>query len=343
MLTIKALTNEHESWNNYVDAHPDGFIYHRTEWKEIIEEHFGKRTHYLMAEEDGTVLGILPLIVFSSKLFGKQIYSVPFVNYGGMLFSTAKAEQALLTEAEKVRSAEGSDAVELRYARKTHENLAEKTQKVTFLLDLPEDEEALMKSFKAKLRSQIRRPLKENMYAKVGGLELLDAYYEIFSINMRDLGTPVYSKSFFKIILEKTPQNSHIVIVYTEEGKAIGCAFIIGYKSMMEIPWASTLRAYNKYSPNMMLYWTVLKTAIEKGYKQFDFGRCSRDTGTYRFKKQWGAIEKQLYWNYILPKGAELPQLNPDNPKYKMAINMWQKLPIFLTKIIGPQIVKSLP
>ncbi len=249
----------------------------------------------------------------------------------------------MINEAENVREKIGAEFVELRDTEKKENDLPVKEHKVTFYLELPDDPDTLMSSFKAKLRSQIRRPMKEGITGEVGALNLLDEYYEVFSHNMRDLGTPVYSKNLFKTILQETPDNSRIVIVRTKEGKAIGGAFIHGYKQRMEIPWASTLRAYNRLSPNMLLYWEVLQYAVKAGYKVFDFGRCSRDSGTYRFKKQWGSTEIPLYWYYILPRGEKLPEINPDNPKYQMAINVWQKLPVALTRIIGPPIIKHLP
>ncbi len=342
-MQVHYLTDQTELWDDYVEQHEQGSIYQKSEWKRIIENHFGKKTFYIYTLNDQKITGVLPLILFKSRLFGTFIISVPYVNYGGMLYSDAESEKLLLAEAEKIRIETGADFVELRNLTNQHEGLTLKTQKVTFFLDLPETDEELFAGFKSKLRSQIRRPLKEEMYSKIGGLELLDAYYAIFCRNMRDLGTPVYSKSFFKTILEESPDNSNIVIVYTKEHKAVGCAFLIGSKKRMEIPWASTLREYNRLSPNMLLYWEILKFSIEKGYKQFDFGRCSKDSGTYKFKKQWGATEQQLYWFYLLPEGQKLPEINPNNPKYKLAIAAWQKMPLFMTKIIGPQVVKNLP
>ncbi|KAA3613256.1 MAG: FemAB family PEP-CTERM system-associated protein [Calditrichaeota bacterium] len=342
-MQVHYLDGQTDQWDEYVEQHECGSVYQKSEWKKIIENHFGKKTFYIYVLDDNQIKGVLPLILFKSKLFGTFIISVPYVNYGGMLYSDKEAEKLLKTEAEKIRKETDANFVELRNLTDQHTGLKVKTQKVTFFLDLPDDEEELFKSFKSKLRSQIRRPLKEEMYSKVGGIELLDEYYSIFCRNMRDLGTPVYSKNFFKTILEESPNNSNLVIVYTKEHKAVASAFIIGSKERMEIPWASTLREYNRLSPNMLLYWDILRFSISKGYKQFDFGRCSKDSGTYKFKKQWGAIEQQLYWYYLLPEGEDLPEINPNNPKYKLAISLWQKMPLFMTKIIGPHLVKNLP
>jgi FemAB-related protein (PEP-CTERM system-associated) len=181
------------------------------------------------------------------------------------------------------------------------------------------------------------------MYSVVGREEELDSFYSVFSRNMRDLGTPVYAKSFFRNILERFPETTHICTVYTQNGQAAASGFLVGFKGTLEIPWASSLRSYNQCSPNMLLYWSVLKHACEKGFKVFDFGRSTRDEGTYRFKEQWGARPVQLYWYYWMRNEGALPELNPRNPKYQLAIKVWKKLPIAVTKLIGPLIEKNLP
>ena len=93
----------------------------------------------------------------------------------------------------------------------------------------------------------------------------------------------------------------------------------------------------------MLLYWTVFKFACDRSFKTFDFGRSTPDEGTYRFKEQWGAKPVPLYWYYWIGKGGELPELNPKNPKYRVAIAMWKKLPVSVTKVVGPSIVRNLP
>jgi FemAB-related protein (PEP-CTERM system-associated) len=181
------------------------------------------------------------------------------------------------------------------------------------------------------------------MYASLGKEEYLDSFYDIFSTNMRDLGTPVYGKKFFRNILREFPTSTWICTVRTKEDKAVASGFLVGFKKRLEIPWASSLRSHNSSSPNMLLYWTSLKFACENGYDTFDFGRSTPGEGTYKFKEQWGAKPVQLFWHYWLRSGGPLPELNPHNPKYKMAIKIWQKLPLSVTNLIGPAIVRNLP
>jgi hypothetical protein len=123
----------------------------------------------------------------------------------------------------------------------------------------------------------------------------------------------------------------------------VAAAFLIGYGGRLEIPWASTIRDVNHLSINMLLYWEVLKYAIQHQYRIFDFGRSSRDSGTYFFKRQWGAHPQPLYWHYWLRGDRKLPALNPQNPKYALAINIWKHLPLFIANRLGPSVVKYLP
>ena len=217
-----------------------------------------------------------------------------------------------------------------------------RTDKVTMLLNLPETAEELGKAIGAKRRSQIKRPIREGVTFELGGVELIDDFYHVFSINMRDLGTPVYGKSFFKQIFQTFPDNAKIAIARLN-GEAVGTGFLIGNGQTMEIPWASTLRKVNKIGVNMFLYWNILTSCIEQKYQIFDFGRSSKNSGTLRFKKQWGAQESQLYWYYQLKEGQKIPQMNPTNKKYQLMIKTWQKMPVSLCNMIGPHIVKGLP
>lgn len=332
-----------DSWNEFVKMHPESHCYHLAEWQGIIKSAFGLRGHYLYAvDEKEKICGVLPLVLSKSLLFGTFLTSVPFYNYSGVLTDSDEVAKALLDRAVEICKKVGASHLEFRHCKKSRLALLEKTHKVRMVLELPEDSETLWKGFKAKLRSQIKRAQREKMEVKFGGKELLKDFYEVFSINMRDLGTPVWTSTIFKNILSAFPEVAKICLVYIE-GKPAAAGFLIGYKEYLEIPSASSLRQYNRLSPNMLLYWSVLEFGCKEGYKYFDFGRSSPEGGTYKFKKQWGAQPETLHWQYWLKNGQELPELNPQNPKYQLMIKTWQKLPVPLTKFIGPIISKNLP
>ncbi len=331
-------------WDAFVQQHPEGKIYHLSAWNELIWETFGHDPYYVVfRENDDQIVGVLPITHFKSFFFGKFAVSLPFVNYGGPLLLRNELMEQVSSYLMDFRRQMDIEYVELRMSHCFETPLAVKTHKVTYLLKLPDNDEALWTSFKSKLRSQIRRPLKEHMFVRTGGIERVDDFYYVFSHNMRDLGTPVYSKSFFQNICTRFPHNAFIVVVYSDDDIPVAASFLIRYQETMEIPWASSLKAYNRFSPNMLLYWESLKLAIHLGCKVFDFGRCTPGSGTCRFKKQWGAEEKQLYWYYALKTGEALPEINPANPRFGVMVRLWQKMPLIFTNTIGPYIIRNIP
>jgi FemAB-related protein (PEP-CTERM system-associated) len=333
-----------ERWNKYVMSSSDSVCYHLVGWKNVIEKSFGHKTYYLLSEDKGIgINGILPLVQMKSILFGNFMISLPYLNYGGVCADNYEVHKQLLKESVQIAKSEKVAHIELRHTHHIDNGLKEKTAKVSMRLDLPQLSEDLWNSFRSKLKSQIKRPTKEGMSSRIGGNEELDNFYRVFSINMRDLGTPVYSKHFFRNILKEFPEETWICTVYTKEGIHVASGFLVGFNGCLEIIWASSLRSYNRFSPNMLLYWSVLKFACEKGYKVFDFGRSTPGEGTYRFKQQWGAKSVQLYWHYWMKNSDPLPELNPKNLKYQTAIKLWQRLPVSLTRLIGPMIVKDIP
>ncbi len=340
--SICELNEDTANWDAFVHANPVASIYHLAGWRALIIDCFDHETHYLQAvDSNNAVVGVLPMVRLKSRLFGDYLVSVPFFNYGGALAVTAKIETALMQRAEQVAQNLGVSHIEFRDTVE-REPWPKRTDKVAMLLRLPGSVEALDKQIGSKLRAQIKRAQRESPEVLQGGSELLDDFYTVFARNMRDLGTPVYSKQFFNKILQTFPDESRLIVL-RHNGKPVSTAFLLAFKQGVEIPWASTLREVNQFSMNMLLYWEVLQYAIGRKANTFDFGRSSRDAGTYKFKKQWGAEEIPLYWHYWLKDGGELPQLNPNNPKYKLMIKIWRRLPVALTKLVGPPVVKNLP
>lgn len=335
--------NDIELWDKYVGLHPCSLNYHRYKWRNVIENSFGHACYYLAAKSaNGDIVGILPLVFMQSKLFGSFLVSLPFLNYGGLLFDSIEIAVALLKEARLLQQELGAEHIELRHIDPLGIDIPTKQHKVTMILDLADGVDNQWQRFNPKLRNQIRKAEKNDLTPIVGGRELLDDFYSVFVRNMRDLGTPVYSKKIFSSVLDTFPECTRIISVYLK-GKPIASGLVNYFRSSIEIPWASSIREYNPLCPNNLLYWTAIQFALGKGLKKFDFGRSTPGEGTYKFKEQWGAKPLLLHWQYLLPEGAVLPELNPKNPKFEMAIRIWQKLPLPVTRILGPQIVKYIP
>ena len=343
LYSIRKISNDDsDSWNEFVNKHPASSIYHQFDFKGIIEKSFNQEACYFAAfDKDESIVGILPIIHTKSHLFGSYMTSIPYFNYGGPLTVNRFVERQLVEHVDHYARQTGVSYVELRESS-VRKGMPSKTDKVSLFLTLPESSEQLWVGVGTKVRAQIKKGLKNNFQFKVGRHELLDDFYRVFSINMRDLGTPVYSKLFFKNILSS--QLDTMIAVQYHQGSATSCAFLMAYKNCLEIPWASTLGSANKLNSNMVLYWNILKYACDKSYDFFDFGRSTIDAPTFKFKCQWGASPAQLHWHYMLPGDQQvLPSLNPNNPKLKLLIWCWKKLPIVIANTIGPILARSLP
>jgi len=366
-------SSERESWDAYVSRHPEASLFHLFGWQDIIHRTYGHKTYYLMAvcgeaeaaavrRENSSLLaenavGILPLVHLKHVIFGNCLVSLPFLDGGGILAGSKEVEESLLCEAINLGRKTGASRIELRQERPLAScndisafcsessreplQIATRSDKVRMLLNLPESSQMLMKSFKSKLRSQIAKPLKEGLTSRTGGVELLEDFYKVFLVNMRDLGSPVHSIKLMRHVLSEFSESSKIIVIYKAK-EAVAAALVVGFEKMLRNPWASSLRKYASLSPNMLLYLRVLEYACDNGYQVFDFGRSSAGEGTYKFKEQWGAVPTPLYWHYIFLDG-KLPNLEgSEKERFEKATRYWQKLPLVITRVIGPSIRKHI-
>lgn len=338
----KCSAESSSAWDQYVLENAAACNYHRWAWKVAIEKTFGWPSFYLAAFDGERIVGVLPLVLQTSRIFGRFLTSIPFFSYGGVLGDTNEIERALVVEAVTIAKQNEVGFMELRHRGNVPEvGLPSREHKITFIRDLPESEDALWKSIDSKVRADVRKANSYGLVSEVAGKEGLDEFYAIFSRNMRDLGTPVYSKDLFANIFAEFPKETYITIVRSE-GRAIASSFLCGHRGVVEVPWSSSLRDYLKLKPNMALYWKNLTLAIELGYKQFDFGRSSHDSGTQRFKTQWGPKPVPLSWLYWSPDG-KAGSADRHDAKYELAVKMWQKLPLSAANAIGPSLSRCLP
>ncbi len=337
-------SNDRLKWEEYVKAKDVSLGYSLPAWFNVFEQAFKHKTYALTAfDNENNIIGVLPITHVKSKIFGSLLCSMPFVNYGGLLFDNNDAAIALLEEAKKLRTSLQASSIELRHMTSSGLNLPAKSDhKVSMILDLPENSELLWKSFKDKVRNQIRKAEKSGLVVKRGKKELINDFYSVFSVNMRDLGTPVLAKSFFHTVFENLADECEILCVYQDK-LCIAAGILYRYGNTMQMPWASSLLAHRNLCPNHSLYWEALSISANEGFTYFDFGRSTPQSGPWSFKKQWGVREVPLYWEYILDEGEELPALSNTNPKYQLAINAWKKLPLWVANTIGPVIVRGIP
>lgn len=341
------LADQHDkkAWDTYINSRPDAAPYSLYAWKEAVEDAYGHKACYLLAEEDGKIQGVLPLVHFRIPLRSRNLVSLPYCDIGDILADTKEisrllAEEALLlTEQMKVDGLDIRSCTEQLIDAGSEWKVDIQTGKVRMLMDLPDSSEELWKSFKSKLRSQVNKAEKNGLTFCWGAEKDLDDFYQVFSSNMHALGSPVHSKQWIEKILEYYGENARMGLIF-KDGLPVGCGIILFTKHRVSIPWASTLREFNRLSPNMMLYWNFLKFAADHKKQVFDFGRSTLNEGTFRFKKQWGAAPEPLYWYRVTPTdNSQESEKNTPVKREKLA-GLWSKMPLSVANALGPKIRK---
>ncbi len=335
------VTSESPSWDDYLGHQDDAAIYHDPRWGAIMARAYGNRPYYLTAAMDGRIVGTLALVLQKSMLFGTHLCSMPYFDAAGILADSPDVCDALIGRAESLLETSRAAWVELRQVAPVGQSLPTRTDKVTLLLDLPADPDALWTGLKAKVRNQIRKARSAELTALKGGGELLDDFYAVYSRTMRDLGSPSHSKRFFAEILDCFGDAVRAFVVHADNCP-VAASLTLTDARASRVPWAGSDWRKRELNANMLLYWQMLEDACERHAGTFDFGRSTRDAGTYRFKKQWGAREVQLHWHYLLSPGHDMPGLRPDSPKYRFMVACWKKLPLWLARALGPRIISTL-
>jgi FemAB-related protein (PEP-CTERM system-associated) len=344
---------DEKEWNSFTSGHPQVSPYHHFAWKKAIENAYGHQCFYLIAENpDKEIVGVLPTVSITPPLISGKLCALPFCDIGACLAIDETTEELLIKKAIDITSHRKLRTFEYRASQKistgdeTPEPLP-KAHKVRMLLELPESSDTLLSNFKAKLRSQIKKSVKNGLTVELGRSDqLVDEFYDVFTCNMRDLGSPTHSKKWFSEI--KNNYNEDMIIsIIKHEGQPIGAGIVLFKGYMASIPWASTKREFNHLAPNMLLYWSLLQYSTDNGYKIFDFGRSSYEEGTFKFKKQWGAKPLLLIWQEFHKSGEKYISENNTNiakiSKIRPLIEtIWKNLPLPLTITLGSKIRKHI-
>jgi FemAB-related protein (PEP-CTERM system-associated) len=335
------ISSEAPDWGDFLEGHPESTIYHDPHWGAVMLEAYGNRPIYLTAQRAGVVVGTLQLVHQRSLLFGSHVCSLPYFDAAGILAGDPGAETALIAAARKLLPQRKAEWVELRQMSPLDDSIPARTDKVTLQVELKGDPEPHWKGFKAKVRNQVRKAEKAGLTCTQGGGELLDEFCAIYVRNMRDLGSPPHSRRFFECLVRYFGDAAKLFVV-RQGDKPVAASMTLRDRQAARVPWAGSDWRVRDLCANMLLYWEMLSDSCRSRAPMFDFGRSTRDAGTYRFKRQWGAEEVQLHWHYLLAEGDELPELRPDSPKYRMMVACWRKLPVWLARLLGPRIVRKL-
>lgn len=341
-MKIEIYGTDDSRWDNYVGQDGRASFCHLLAYQQVVQYTFGHQPYYLAAFQGEDIQGIFPLFAVKSWLFGNFLVSLPFVDYGGVCARDPETERALLQEVVRIAQREHVQTIELRHQHLNTLKLPAQLDKVNLILPLDPDPVRMWKRLDVKVRNQVRKALKSGLAFERGGLEKLGGFYRVWSCNMRDLGTPVYPLCFFRHFLEAFSAESEVFLV-TDRGQPVGGGIAIYFKDTMEVPWASSLREYFPSCPNNLLYWEAIKRGCERGCREFHFGRSTRGSGNYHFKKQWGAEDQQLYYQYCFLNGDHMPDLDPHSSKYRLAVALWKRMPVAMANVLGPYIIKYIP
>ena len=343
-------------WDEYVARNPQATPYHLSGWKTVIEETYGHRSHFLLAQSNQRIVGVLPLVHMKHVLSGNSIISMPFLDVAGVLADNDDIASGLIHEALNVMHRVEADAVELRQghgfgpeqaapdkSKRLLTRCRASGSKVRMILDLPDSSDVLMQSFKSKLRSQIRKSTQMGLETRIGGVELIDDFYRVFTINMRDLGSPVHSQEFMQSIIEMFPAHTRIFVVY-RGAMPVAASIVCTLNQTAYNPWSSSLRKYHQYNPNMLLYWSMLEYACNQGFSRFDFGRSTEGSGAYRFKQQWGTRPDRLCWVTFPNLSIHRPYspATADKTMFNVAVQIWKRMPVPVSRMLGPAIRKHI-
>ena len=339
--SIVTVSSDASDWPDYLRRASGASLFHDPRWGLVMARAYGNRPFYLTARRDGAPVGLLQLIGQKSLLFGSHLCSLPYFDAAGILAGDEPARDALLSRAEQLMNELGADWVEIRQATPIARSLPTRKDKVALVLDLPGRSEQLWKLLKAKVRNQIRKAQREGLTASRGDERLLGEFYPVYARNMRDLGSPPHAKRFFRLICGQFRRLVRVFVVRSG-GRAVAASLTVRDGGTVHVPWAASDWRLRQVCPNMLLYWSMLADACDTGAASFDFDRSTLNSGTYRFKKQWGARDLPLYWHYLTRLPGRVPALRPDSPKYRFLAACWRRLPVRLASLLGPRVISKL-
>ncbi len=342
MITIRQLTDpvEYPRWDEFVRGCPEATFFHLAAWRDVIRHSCQHPTYFYYAERDGAIVGVLPLAHVRSRLFGQKLVSLPFCVYGGVAAVDDESRQALAAAASTLGRQLQVQFLELRSIQ-AEQGLPVSDRYVTFRKPLDPDPERNLNAIPRKQRAVIRKGMQKGLVS-VQGADVA-RFYDIYAESLRNLGTPVLPLRYFAALKSAFGNDCELMTVATGQSAAPVAALMSFYFRDEVLPYygggtgqARGLHAYD------FMYWELLVHALGRGVRTFDFGRSRQGTGSYRFKTHWGFEPTPLQYQYDLISAAEIPNVTPDNPRYHAFINIWQRLPVPVTRVIGPWLARDL-
>ena len=340
-LVIRELDTRSElAWDAYVSTNPQGTFFHRAGWRSVIEQAFGHRTYYALAEQDGVITGLLPLVHIKSLLFGSKLVSVPFCVYGGPLATDPEISNALSKHSIELMRKVGAKLVEFRMREPGLEGWKTRSDLyATFRKSISADAQENLKAIPRKQRAVVRKAVENGLESLID--QNTEHFHRLYAESVRNLGTPVFSRRYLRLLLHQFEDCSEILTVL-DNGKPLAAVLSFFFRDEVLPYYAGGTLGARQAGANDFMYWSLMKRAADRGARLFDFGRSKFGTGSFAFKKNWGFEPQPLYYQYALRSGEIIPDQNPLNPKYRLMIEVWKHLPLPIANLIGPFVVRGI-
>lgn len=330
------------AWDLFVQSHPNGTFFHQLGWKRVMEKTYGYKPYYFCAKQGERITGIAPAFLISNWMTGRCLISLPFAVYGGVCAEDQESEQALVAHLESLANDLEVAYLELRNRRGDirggyHAN----TRYSSFTLPLVQDTDAVYKAFPKDIRYMLRKAEKAGLRSQ-RGFDQLDSFYHLMTINLRRLGTPAFPKQLFENLIREYPGQVDLTVVYSgDQPMSGGLSFF--FREWMQPYYIGSKEEAKALAANNFLWWELIRLGASTGYTTFDFGRSKKNSGNYDFKKKWNSKIEDLAYQVRLVRRKEAPDFSPMNPKFELATNIWKKMPLGLTRAIGPRVVRWFP
>ena len=327
-------------WDAFVLACPEATFFHRAGWQKVLGDVYRHATWFLYAEDQGRIVGVLPLAQVKSLLFGHSLVGLPFTVYGGVAANDPQAVSALEAEAQRIAKQLGAAHLELRNVKRRHQDWPLQDLYVTFRKEILPLEQANMLAIPRKQRAMVRKGIKNNLRSEID--PGVDRFFAMFADNVHRHGTPAMPKRWFQALRDVFGDSCEVLTVVTEAGRPVSSVLSFYFRDEVLPYYAGDDEAARDLAANDFKYWELMRRACARGLKVFDYGRSKQGTGPYAFKMNWGFEPTPLAYEYCLYKRDSVPQNNPNNAKYKLLIATWRRMPVGLANWLGPLVVRNL-
>ena len=334
--------SQHSRWDSFVLSHPQGTFFHQVAWMRVMNETYGYRPYYFYAERGGEMTGIAPVFLVSNWLAGRCLISLPFAVYGGVCAVDSESENVLIDHLEHLAKTLEIEFLELRdRTGEVRAGYHPNPRYATFTIPLTTDSEKLYAEFSKDIRYMIRKGEKAGLRIRMG-IDQLDSFYTLMTINLRRLGTPAFPRTLFENLIAEYGKQVELTLVYSG-AKPVAGAMSFFFRDWMQPYYFGSLEEAKSLAANNFLWWKLVEYAAKRGCRTFDFGRSKKGSGNFDFKKKWNPKIETLNYQVRLMRRTSAPNLSPANPKFEIATNIWKKLPLRLTRMIGPRVVRWFP